>query len=31
MSKLLFALALVSAAFAQAPTDPPPILQIACK
>jgi hypothetical protein len=31
MSKLLFALALVSAAFAQAPTDPPPILQIACE
>jgi hypothetical protein len=31
MSKLLFAPALVPAAFCQAPTDPPPILQIACE
>jgi hypothetical protein len=31
MSKLLFALALTPAAFCQAPTDPPPILQIACE
>ena len=31
MSKLLFALALVPAAFCQAPTGPPPILQIACE
>jgi hypothetical protein len=31
MRKLLSALALVSAAFSQAPTDPPPIVQITCQ
>jgi len=31
MRKLLFALALASAGFSQAPTIPPPVLQIACK
>src|SRR5580698_1936911 len=31
MRKLLFALTLIPAAFSQAPTDPPPIIQITCQ